>query len=266
MNRAVAAPAVLEALEAAGAAAATELVHEGRVIDLRDALPEEVRAGGAAAPVVSAVGCPCGCGETELILRAREGDATALAVLLDRYRWLARSKSRSYFVLGADREDVVQEAMIGLYTAVRDFVPERGVSFRTFAEVCVSRSVLTAVKRGARHKHGPLNRALRLEAPASTLAHDHDGPTLAELVPAVAAADPLAEVIAGEQLTALMCHLAEVLSDLEVQVLRHHVQGKSYDDIAGMLQRHVKSVDNALQRIRRKVQEHLDARLQAEAG
>ncbi len=243
----------------AGAAAAAELASDATVIDLRSALPADLRAGGASAAPQVAAACPCGCGESELVDAARDGDDAALAELMRRYSALARLKARSWFVLGADRDDVVQEAMIGLYGAIRDYEPDRGASFRGFAEVCVSRSILSAVRRGSRRKHEPLNRALPLDAPVS--AGDDGVRTLAELLPAAEAADPLSQVVSGEQLRALLRHLDEVLSDLEVQVLRHHVDGKSYEEIAATLQRHVKSVDNALQRIRRKVTLHLEERV-----
>lgn len=176
--------------------------------------------------------------------------------LLDNYRVLARSKARSYFLVGSDRDDVVQEGMIGLYKAIRDFEPDRGASFRTFAELCVTRQIVTAVKGATRLKHAPLSSSVSLDKPIG----DEEGSCLGDLVPALASSDPATTVVSAEELRALQRHFDEVLSDLETQVLRHHVEGKSYDQIAAMLQRHVKSVDNALQRIKRKLQNHLDER------
>lgn len=192
-----------------------------------------------------------------LVDRARAGDDEALGALMGRYRSVARGKASNYFLVGGDRDDVVQEAMIGLYKAVRDWAPDGGASFRTFAEVCVTRQVLTAVRSASRHKHGVLTSAVPLDAPTGDA---DEGATLADLLPAADQFDPADAVAGAEQLRALQQHLAEVLSDLEQQVLRHHVEGKTYDEIAAVLQRHVKSVDNALQRIRRKLQDHLVAR------
>ena len=242
-----------ETVEAAGEQAAADLVASAEAVDLRDDVPEALRAGGASAAHCSAPGCPCGCGETELLLRARDGDEGAIDTLLGRYRVLARTKARSYFLVGSDREDVVQEGMIGLYKAIRDFDVERGPSFRVFAEICVTRQIVSAVKGANRLKHGPLSRSTSLDQPVG----EEEGLTLADVVPAAASSDPAESFVSAEQLRALQRHFDEVLSDLEAQVLRHHVEGKSYDEIAGMLQRHVKSIDNALQRIKKKLQAHL---------
>ncbi len=202
-------------------------------------------------------GCPCGCAETELLLRARRGDEDAVTELLDRYRVLARSKTRSYFLLGADRDDVVQEGMIGLYKAIRDFDEARGVPFRSFAEMCVTRQVLTAVRSGTRLKHAPLNSSVSLDQPLDV---GTESASLGELIPAALSSDPAATVVSADEMRALQRHFDEVLSDLEQQVLRHHMEGKSYDEIAAVMQRHVKAIDNALQRIKRKLQGHLDRR------
>jgi RNA polymerase sporulation-specific sigma factor len=243
----------LTLVEDAGAEAATDLVEGAPVLDLREQIPAPLRAHDHGC---DAAGCPCGCGEAELIRRARAGDDAAVTELLDRYRVLARSKARSYFLVGSERDDVVQEGMIGLYKAIRDFQPDRGASFRTFAELCVTRQIVTAVKSSTRMKHAPLSGSVSLDSPVG----DGEGDSLGDLLPAVASSDPAHEVVSAEQLRALQRHFDEVLSDLEAQVLRHHVEGKSYDQIAAMLQRHVKSVDNALQRIKKKLQAHLDER------
>jgi RNA polymerase sporulation-specific sigma factor len=240
--------------EDAGVRVARDLVAEEPDVDLFDDVPAPLRS--EKSLPAECPGCPCGCGEAELILRARRGDDGAVNELLDRYRVLARAKARSYFLVGSDRDDVVQEGMIGLYKAIRDFQPDRGASFRTFAEICVTRQIISAVKGATRMKHAPLSTSVSLDRPAG----DDGGQSLGELVPALASADPATAVVSAEQLRALQKHFDEVLSDLETQVLRHHVEGKSYDEIAAMLQRHVKSVDNALQRIKKKLQVHLDAR------
>ena len=243
--------------EQAGAEAARWLLVAEQPHDLREEVDPVLRAGGPSAAPAQAPGCPCGCGETELILRARAGDDAAVNELLDRYRVLARTKARSYFLVGSDRDDVVQEGMIGLYKAIRDFQPDKGASFRTFAELCVTRQIVTAVKGATRMKHGPLSGSVSLDAPVGG---DDDAFSLGDLIPACASTDPAAVAVSAEELRALQRHFDEVLSDLEQQVLRHHVEGKSYEQIAAMLQRHVKSVDNALQRIKKKLQVHLDQR------
>jgi RNA polymerase sporulation-specific sigma factor len=242
--------------ERAGAAAAAELIADAPVTDLREDIDPSLRAEGLSASPAPAIGCPCGCGETELLLRARAGDDGAVSELLERYRVLARSKARSYFVVGADRDDVVQEGMIGIFKAVRDFDATRGASFRTFAEVCVTRQIVTAVRSATRLKHSPLSHSVSLDRPVD----DAEGTSLGELLPAATSSDPATAVVSADEMDALRQHFDEVLSDLEQQVLRHHMEGKSYEEIAAMLQRHVKSVDNALQRIKRKLQTHLDER------
>jgi len=238
------------ALERAGVEVATELLEQ-EPVDLRDELEPELRSPRARKGLAS--GCPCGCGDTELIMRARAGDDTAVEELLLRYRNLARSKARSYFLVGADRDDVVQEAMIGVFKAIRDFDPSRGVSFRSFAEVCVNRQVISAVKAANRLKHAPLSGSMSLDKPQV------DGRPLQDLL-AGHGEDPASTLVSADEMHALQQHIDEVLTDLELQVLRHHMEGKTYEQIADMLQRHVKAVDNALQRIRRKVQGHVLAR------
>ncbi len=191
--------------------------------------------------------------DTDLVRRAREGDEAALAELLDRYRPLAQRQARSYFLAGAEREDVVQEAVIGLYKAVRDFDPERHLSFAGFAELCVNRQVLTAVRNATRHKHGPLNDYVSVWRDEL----GEDGTPLAEALPGPAATDPAELVLSAERLRSVREHLAGALSPLEAQVLELHVQGLSYAAIAERLGRSEKAVDNALQRIKRKLEAHL---------
>ncbi len=199
-----------------------------------------------------------------LVLEVRAGDNAALSELLQRYRMFARSKARSYFLVGADREDVVQEGMIGLFKAIRDFDVERESSFRAFAELCITRQILTAIKTATRQKHGPLNNYVSFSRPVST---DEAGEQmLADVLPTRAISDPADLVISAERIRALQAHVDEVLSELETEVLRLYVEGKSYQEIAERLQRHVKSIDNALQRIKKKLEEHIKARNVADAG
>jgi RNA polymerase sporulation-specific sigma factor len=202
--------------------------------------------------------------DDELVLAARAGDDAALSALLTKYRAFARVKARSYFLVGADREDIVQEGMIGLYKAIRDFNCDMESSFRAFAELCITRQIITAIKTATRQKHGPLNNYVSFSRPVSV---DDDGErVLGDVLPTVAISDPADLVISAERIRALQEHFDDVLSDLETEVLRLYVEGKSYQEIAERLQRHVKSIDNALQRIKRKLEEHLRERAVADAG
>ncbi|MBA2529575.1 MAG: RNA polymerase sporulation sigma factor SigH [Euzebyales bacterium] len=195
--------------------------------------------------------------DEELVLRSWEGDDAALDSLLERYRGVVRLKARSYFLIGADREDVVQEGMIGLYKAIRDYDPGKEAGFRGFAELCVTRQIITAVKIATRQKHAPLNSYLSLNVPAY---HDDEPDT--ELIEHIVSniADPADDVISGAEMAVLEEYFSEILSDLEADVLRRYVEGHSYEEIAGELDRHVKSIDNALQRIKRKLEGYLAER------
>jgi RNA polymerase sporulation-specific sigma factor len=202
--------------------------------------------------------------DEQSVLAARAGDDRALGFLLDKYRGFARSKARSYFLVGADREDIVQEGMIGLYKAIRDYNPDLQTTFRAFAELCITRQIITAIKTATRQKHGPLNNYVSFSRPV--LSDDEGERYLGEMLPTSAVCDPADLVISAERIRALQAHFDAVLSDLEAEVLRLYVDGKSYQEIAEVLQRHVKSIDNALQRIKRKLDMHLRARAVADAG
>lgn len=197
--------------------------------------------------------------DEELVAFVRDGDDTALAELLDRYRRFARAKARSYFLVGADREDIVQEGMIGLYKAVRDYEPEHQASFRSFAELCVTRQILTAIKTATRQKHVPLNSYVSFERPYG----DDPAHTVGDTIADEDRSDPLAILVASDELQRLRETFGEILSGLESEVLQLYVEGRSYQEIADSLGRHVKSVDNALQRIKRKLEQHLRERERA---
>ena len=218
----------------------------------------------AAAKAAPATRNPAEGVDEQLVAAARAGDDRALAALLDKYRGFARSKAHSYFLVGADREDIIQEGMIGLYKAVRDFNPEMQTSFRAFAELCVTRQIITAIKTATRQKHGPLNNYVSFSRPVLT--DDEGERCLGDMLPTMAVSDPADLVISAERIRALQEHFDTVLSDLEAEVLRLYVDGKSYQEIAEVLKRHVKSIDNALQRIKRKLDGHLRGREAAEAG
>jgi RNA polymerase sporulation-specific sigma factor len=196
--------------------------------------------------------------DEQLVASFRSGEQAAVEALLNRYRGFTRLKARSYFLAGADRDDIVQEGMIGLYKAIRDFDPGRETSFRSFAEVCVTRQIITAVKTATRQKHTPLNTYVSLSKPLG----DADDPdwALQDVIEGPEISDPAELVISGDEMRNMKIAFAEILSDFEAEVLQMYVEGKSYQEIAAHLDRHVKSIDNALQRIKRKIELHLKSR------
>ena len=196
--------------------------------------------------------------DEELVELYRSGSATAIEGLLTRYRNFARMKARSYFLAGADKDDIVQEGMIGLYKAIRDFSADREASFRAFAEICITRQIITAVKTATRQKHLPLNQYVSLNKP---IAGDDDPDwVLQDVIQTEQIADPAELVISHDELRSIKIAFAEILSDFEAEVLHMYVEGKTYHEIGASLSRHVKSIDNALQRIKRKVELHLRGR------
>ncbi len=193
-----------------------------------------------------------------LIALAKQGDATAYDRIVRRYYGFVRLKASSYFLTGGDSDDLIQEGLVGLYKAVRDFRSDRESSFRNFAELCITRQIITAVKTANRNKHSPLNQYVSF---SSTPASAQDGePTLDEVIPGSTVHDPVNQVISSEELRSLVDCLATALSDLESRVLSLYLDGHSYEQIGGRLGCDTKTVDNALQRVKRKVGVHLNAR------
>jgi RNA polymerase sporulation-specific sigma factor len=190
--------------------------------------------------------------ELDLILAAQAGDERASAALMAKYRSFVRCKARSYFLAGADRDDVVQEGMIGLYKAIRDYRADRQSSFRSFAELCVTRQLITAIKTASRQKHGPLNTYVSLQRSATT--EEEGDRVLSDILAARDVCDPAEIVISAWEATSIREGFTEALSSFESNVLLLYVEGKSYNDIAERLGRHPKAVDNALQRVKRKVE------------
>ena len=187
--------------------------------------------------------------DEEIVSLAQQGDGQALAYLLNKYKNFVRSKARSYFLIGADHEDIVQEGMIGLYKAIRDFKPSRLASFRAFAELCVKRQIITAIKTATRQKHFPLNSYVSLNKP---LYDEESDRTLLDVIEG-RVTNPEDLFISQEELADIQTQIDELLSDLEQQVLAAFLDGKSYQEIAELLGRHFKSIDNALQRVKRKL-------------
>ncbi len=196
--------------------------------------------------------------DEEIVLDAKDSDNTiALDYLINKYRNFVRAKARSYFLIGADREDIIQEGMIGLYKAIRDFRTDKLSSFRAFAELCVTRQIITAIKTATRQKHIPLNSYVSLNKPI----YDEDSDrTLLDVLSGSKVSDPEELVISREEFIDIEEKMGEILSDLEWKVLMSYLDGKSYQEIAVELDRHVKSIDNALQRVKRKLERYLDNR------
>ena len=192
-----------------------------------------------------------------LVRRARGGDQQAMDQIISRYRGFVRLKASAYFLAGGDSEDLIQEGLIGLFKAVRDYRPEREASFRSFAELCVTRQIITAIKTAARNKHSPLNTYVSF---SNTRAGSEQETTLADVLPDDPVTDPINQAISTEELTSLVECLGRVLSPLESQVLAMYLEGRSYEEVAERLECNPKSVDNALQRVKRKVETHLNER------
>ena len=199
-----------------------------------------------------------GYSDEELLVRIRTcaGDE-ALDYLINKYRNFVRSKARSYFLIGADREDIVQEGMIGFFKAIRDFREDKLSSFRAFAELCVTRQIITAIKTATRQKHIPLNSYVSLNKPI----YDEDSDrTLLDVLSGARISDPEELVISREEFVDIEQKMEEILSDLEWRVLMSYLDGKSYQEIAVDLHRQVKSIDNALQRVKRKLEKYMESR------
>lgn len=193
--------------------------------------------------------------DEEIVVLCHQGDDLAEEYLLNKYKNFVRSKARSYFLIGADHEDIVQEGMIGLYKAIRDYRPEKLSSFRAFAELCITRQIITAIKTATRQKHIPLNSYISLNKP---LYDEESDRTLLDVLMEGKVSNPEEIIINREDLVHIHEKINDVLSGLEQDVLNAYLDGKSYQEIADTLGRHVKSIDNALQRVKRKLEKYLD--------
>lgn len=196
-------------------------------------------------------------GELALLRAAREGDQNASSQIVRRYRSLVRCKARSYFLVGGDRDDIIQEGLIGLYKAIRDYDANRQSSFRSFAELCVTRQMITAIKTATRRKHSPLNTYVSF---SKSTGNEEDGGErlLTDILAAKEVCDPAEIVISAWEGDFIRKGFSEALSDFEARVLRLYMDGCSYQEIADRLGRHAKSVDNALQRVKRKMEAQID--------
>ncbi|HEX7289581.1 MAG TPA: RNA polymerase sporulation sigma factor SigH [Conexibacter sp.] len=194
-----------------------------------------------------------------LIALAKQGNPDAYDRLVRRYYGFVRLKASSYFLAGGDGDDLIQEGLVGLYKAIRDYRTDRESSFRNFAELCITRQIITAVKTATRNKHTPLNQYLSFSSSPSSAAGEGES-TLDEVIPGPSVHDPVNQVISSEELQALVSCLSTVLSELESRVLSLYLDGHSYEDVGKRLACDTKTVDNALQRVKRKVGTHLAAR------
>lgn len=192
--------------------------------------------------------------DEELVEQIRLGDHSALEYLMNKYKSFVRAKSRSYFLIGGDYEDIVQEGMIGLYKAIRDYKEDKLSSFRAFAELCITRQIITAIKTATRQKHLPLNSYVSLDKPI----YDEDSErTLLDVLCGSKMSDPEELFINREEFDDIEMKIQEILSDLEQKVLMLYLDGRTYQEISTELNRHVKSIDNALQRVKRKLERHV---------
>jgi RNA polymerase sporulation-specific sigma factor len=192
--------------------------------------------------------------DEEIVKLAKNGDEMATEYLINKYKNFVRVKAKSYFLVGADREDIIQEGMIGLYKSIRDFRADKLSSFRAFAELCITRQIITAIKTATRQKHIPLNSYISLNKPI----YDEDSDrTMLDILSGTKVTDPEEVFISHELSDDLREKIQENLSELESRVLLSYLEGKSYQEMAKELNRHVKSIDNALQRVKRKIEKTL---------
>ncbi|NGP45826.1 RNA polymerase sporulation sigma factor SigH [Bacillaceae bacterium SIJ1] len=195
--------------------------------------------------------------DEDIVELVQLGDVEALDYLINKYKNFVRAKARSYFLIGADREDIVQEGMIGLFKAIRDFKEDKLASFKAFAELCITRQIITAIKTATRQKHIPLNSYVSLDKPIYDEESDR---TLLDVLTGTRASDPEQLLITREKFYDIEMKMAQLLSDLERKVLALYLDGRSYQEISVDLNRHVKSIDNALQRVKRKLERYLEIR------
>ncbi len=195
--------------------------------------------------------------DEEIVELAQQGEQFAVEYLVDKYKNFVRAKARSYFLIGADKEDIIQEGMIGLFKAIRDYKLDKLTSFRAFAELCITRQIITAIKTATRQKHIPLNSYVSLNKPVYDEESDR---TLIDILSTTKITNPEEIIISREEFIFIEKKMGEILSSLEWKVLMAYLEGKSYQEIALELKRHVKSIDNALQRVKRKLEKYLEDR------
>lgn len=192
--------------------------------------------------------------DNEIVQLAKSDNSLALEFLIYKYKNFVRSKARSYFLIGADRDDIIQEGMIGLFKAIKDYDKDKLTSFKSFAEICITRQIITAIKSATRQKHMPLNSYVSLNKPVY---EEESDKTLMDIISVNKVMDPMDLIIGREDLNIMESKMGEFLSDLEMEVLMCYIEDRSYEEIARVLERDVKSIDNALQRVKRKLERYL---------
>lgn len=192
--------------------------------------------------------------DEDVAVEAKEGNIEAQEYLISKYEAFVKTKAKSYFLIGADKEDIYQEGMIGLYKAIRDFNPHKLASFRAFAELCITRQIITAIKTATRQKHIPLNTYISLNKPVY---EEESERTLLDILSGIKISDPEELIISKEEIERMEKEISNALTELEMEVLTSYLDGKSYQEIACDLDRHAKSIDNALQRVKRKLEKCL---------
>lgn len=193
--------------------------------------------------------------DEEIVLKAKHGNKLAQEKIINKYEQFVKNKAKSYFLIGADKEDIYQEGMIGLYKAIRDFNPDKLTSFRGFAELCITRQIITAIKTATRQKHIPLNTYVSLNKP---MYEEESDRTLLDVIEGLTVSDPEELIIGREEVKHIENEISKVLSELELEVLMSYLDGKSYQEIACDLDRQAKSIDNALQRVKKKLEKCLN--------
>lgn len=194
--------------------------------------------------------------DEEIVELANEKNPMAFEFLMYKYKNFVRGRARSYFLVGADRDDIIQEGMIGLFKAVRDYDITRRTSFRSFAEICITRQIITAIKSATRQKHIPLNSYVSLNKP---IYEEESGRTLLDMIEESRVTDPMELFISREDMDKMHSAIGKILSELELRSLMSYLDGNSYCEIALELNRHEKSIDNALQRVKRKMERNVEA-------
>lgn len=192
--------------------------------------------------------------DEDVAVEAKGGNIEAQEYLISKYEMFVKTKAKSYFLIGADKEDIYQEGMIGLYKAIRDFNPHKLASFRAFAELCITRQIITAIKTATRQKHIPLNTYISLNKPVY---EEESERTLLDILSGIKISDPEELIISKEEIERMEKEISNALTELEMEVLTSYLDGKSYQEIACDLDRHAKSIDNALQRVKRKLEKCL---------
>ncbi|MCG8484992.1 MAG: RNA polymerase sporulation sigma factor SigH [Clostridia bacterium] len=195
--------------------------------------------------------------DEEIVKLARKGDGTAQESLIQKYKKFVKNKAKAYFLIGADREDIIQEGMIGLFKAIRDYNEDKQATFKAFAEMCIKRQIITAIKSATRQKHIPLNSYVSLSKP---IYEENSERTLMDMLTSEKVTDPETITVFKEELDYIESKVADSLSNLEWRVLKEYLMGKSYQEIAQDMNKPIKSIDNALQRVKRKLEVYIENR------